>query len=183
MGEPEKQAIAASLKPPRRCRKVTRVQSLGLQVDQILFPRSTQTGIARNAQSEASRRGRAACRSTSSDFARVPLLNPDQLVSSWREKLPPLDNEYDTRMVMLGKRDPGRLPGRSCQRRSSRLHGRRSHRSDDDHQGCARRRDARLRRRSQVRRAARGRRSRDRERRRSVAKGQDRRERNPEDPN
>jgi uncharacterized protein YfaS (alpha-2-macroglobulin family) len=42
-----------------------------------------------------------------SDFARVPLLNPDQLVSSWRERLTPLDNEYDTRMVMLGKRDPG----------------------------------------------------------------------------
>jgi len=41
------------------------------------------------------------------DFARVPLLNPDQLVSTWRERLTPLDNEYDTRMVMLGKRDPG----------------------------------------------------------------------------
>ena len=41
------------------------------------------------------------------DYARVPLLNPDQMVSSWREKLTPLDNEYDTRMVMLGKRDPG----------------------------------------------------------------------------
>ena len=41
------------------------------------------------------------------DYARVPLLNPDQLVSSWRERLTPLDNVYDTRMVMLGKRDPG----------------------------------------------------------------------------
>ncbi len=42
------------------------------------------------------------------DYARVPLLgNPDQLVSSWREKLTPLDNLYDTRMVMLGKREPG----------------------------------------------------------------------------
>src|SRR6185369_10225088 len=41
------------------------------------------------------------------DYARVPLLNPDQLVSSWRERLTPLDNLYDTRMVMLGKRDPG----------------------------------------------------------------------------
>ena len=41
------------------------------------------------------------------DYARVPLLNPDQMVSSWREKLTPLDNVYDTRMVMLGKRDPG----------------------------------------------------------------------------
>ena len=41
------------------------------------------------------------------DYARVPLLNPDQMVSSWRERLTPLDNVYDTRMVMLGKRDPG----------------------------------------------------------------------------
>jgi uncharacterized protein YfaS (alpha-2-macroglobulin family) len=41
------------------------------------------------------------------DYARVPLLNPDQLVNSWRERLTPLDNVYDTRMVMLGKRDPG----------------------------------------------------------------------------
>src|ERR1041384_620919 len=41
------------------------------------------------------------------DYARVPLLNPDQLISSWRERLTPLDNVYDTRMVMLGKKDPG----------------------------------------------------------------------------
>lgn len=42
-----------------------------------------------------------------SDYARVPLLNPDLLVSSWREPLPPLDNEYDQRMIPLGKRGPG----------------------------------------------------------------------------
>jgi uncharacterized protein YfaS (alpha-2-macroglobulin family) len=42
-----------------------------------------------------------------SDYARVPLLNPDQLVSSWREPLPPLENEYDQRMIPLGKRSPG----------------------------------------------------------------------------
>jgi uncharacterized protein YfaS (alpha-2-macroglobulin family) len=42
-----------------------------------------------------------------SDYARVPLLNPDLLVSSWRELLPPLDNEYDQRMIPLGKRGPG----------------------------------------------------------------------------
>ncbi|HEX8141252.1 MAG TPA: MG2 domain-containing protein [Pyrinomonadaceae bacterium] len=41
------------------------------------------------------------------DYARVPLLNPDQLVSSWREDLAPLDYAYDTLMVPLGKRDPG----------------------------------------------------------------------------
>ncbi|MBV9924046.1 MAG: hypothetical protein JOZ96_03330 [Acidobacteria bacterium] len=41
------------------------------------------------------------------DFARVPLLNPDQMVSSWREKLPPLEDVYDRRMISLGRRDPG----------------------------------------------------------------------------
>lgn len=41
------------------------------------------------------------------DYARVPLLNPDMLVTSWREMLPPLENEYDKRMVPLGKRSPG----------------------------------------------------------------------------
>src|SRR4030095_7121019 len=42
-----------------------------------------------------------------SDYARVPLLNPDLLVSSWREPLPPLENAYDQRMIPLGKRPPG----------------------------------------------------------------------------
>jgi uncharacterized protein YfaS (alpha-2-macroglobulin family) len=42
-----------------------------------------------------------------SDYARVPLLNPDLLVSSWREPLPPLEEEYEQRMIPLGKRSPG----------------------------------------------------------------------------
>ncbi|HKZ02638.1 MAG TPA: MG2 domain-containing protein, partial [Pyrinomonadaceae bacterium] len=41
------------------------------------------------------------------DYARVPLLNPDQLVTSWREPLPPRENLYDRRMVPLGRREPG----------------------------------------------------------------------------
>ncbi|MFN2578301.1 MAG: alpha-2-macroglobulin [Pyrinomonadaceae bacterium] len=41
------------------------------------------------------------------DYARVPLLNPDQKVRDWREKLPALENEYDSRMITLGKIDPG----------------------------------------------------------------------------
>ncbi len=41
------------------------------------------------------------------DYARVPLLNPNQLVSSWRETLPPMQYEYDGRSVSLGKREPG----------------------------------------------------------------------------
>ena len=41
------------------------------------------------------------------DFARVPLLNPSQMVDNWREKLPPLEDVYDRRMISLGKREPG----------------------------------------------------------------------------
>ncbi len=41
------------------------------------------------------------------DYARVPLLNPGQMVSSWRERLPEKVDEYDRRMVPLGKREPG----------------------------------------------------------------------------
>jgi uncharacterized protein YfaS (alpha-2-macroglobulin family) len=41
------------------------------------------------------------------DYARVPLLNDDQLVRGWRERLPPLDNEYDRRSIPLGQREPG----------------------------------------------------------------------------
>ena len=40
------------------------------------------------------------------DYARVPLLNPEQLVSSWREKLAVLD-QYDRRVIPLGRREPG----------------------------------------------------------------------------
>jgi alpha-2-macroglobulin len=41
------------------------------------------------------------------DYARVPLLNPDQLVKSWRETLTPQANEYDSRNVPLDKQAPG----------------------------------------------------------------------------
>jgi uncharacterized protein YfaS (alpha-2-macroglobulin family) len=41
------------------------------------------------------------------DYARVPLLNPSQMVSSWREKLPPLEDVYDRRLISLGRREPG----------------------------------------------------------------------------
>jgi alpha-2-macroglobulin len=41
------------------------------------------------------------------DYARVPLLNPDQKVKDWREPLPALEHEYDSRMITLGKIDPG----------------------------------------------------------------------------
>jgi alpha-2-macroglobulin len=40
------------------------------------------------------------------DYARVPLLNPNQLVTSWREPLP-TENFADRRMVPLGQRENG----------------------------------------------------------------------------
>jgi alpha-2-macroglobulin len=41
------------------------------------------------------------------DYARVPLLNPNRLVTSWRESLPLLDSYFDRRMISLGKRESG----------------------------------------------------------------------------
>lgn len=41
------------------------------------------------------------------DYARVPILNPNQLVTRWREPLPPLENQYDQRVIPLGKRGAG----------------------------------------------------------------------------
>src|SRR5215813_2744067 len=43
------------------------------------------------------------------DYARVPLLNSDQVTirGSWRQVLTATESEYDTRMVPLGKREPG----------------------------------------------------------------------------
>lgn len=43
------------------------------------------------------------------DYARVPLLDSSKapLRGSWRQLLSPLENEYDSRMITLGKREPG----------------------------------------------------------------------------
>ena len=41
------------------------------------------------------------------DYARVPLLNSNQLVSAWRERLPPISDQYDQQMISLGERKPG----------------------------------------------------------------------------
>ncbi|MCU1268030.1 MAG: alpha-2-macroglobulin-like protein [Acidobacteria bacterium] len=41
------------------------------------------------------------------DYARVPLLNSNQLVSAWRERLPTSSEEYDQQIVSLGTNKPG----------------------------------------------------------------------------
>ena len=40
------------------------------------------------------------------DYARVPLLNSNQKISDWREKLPPIANEYDQTLINLGPQKP-----------------------------------------------------------------------------
>ncbi|PYS88156.1 MAG: hypothetical protein DMF64_21205 [Acidobacteria bacterium] len=45
-----------------------------------------------------------------SDYATIPLLNKERVVSSWREKLPAVtsaDEQYERKPVALGKREPG----------------------------------------------------------------------------
>lgn len=41
------------------------------------------------------------------DYAKVPILNHSQLRKTFRQVLPPLDYEHDTRMVPLGNMEPG----------------------------------------------------------------------------
>lgn len=42
-----------------------------------------------------------------SDYATVPLLNSQQIVARFKQPLAPLEYEWDTRMISLGKREPG----------------------------------------------------------------------------
>ncbi|MEP6741132.1 MAG: MG2 domain-containing protein, partial [bacterium] len=109
VGENEQEEIASSV--PHRKSFLERVRS---------FKRWAYTGIrtfvrgqlqhdSRQAFNQKFRAEKEVVRTplNVSDYARVPLLNPDLLVSSWREPLPPLENEYDQRMIPLGKRGPG----------------------------------------------------------------------------
>jgi uncharacterized protein YfaS (alpha-2-macroglobulin family) len=41
------------------------------------------------------------------EYASLPFLKQDQLRARWRQTLPDLANEYDTRMIPLDKREPG----------------------------------------------------------------------------
>ena len=109
MGEHEEEEVASSL--PHRKSFLERVRG---------FKRWAYTGIKMFVRGQLQRDSRQAFNQkfrkeadpirtplNVSDYARVPLLNPDLLVSSWREPLPSLENEYDQRMIPLGKRTPG----------------------------------------------------------------------------
>ena len=109
LGEREEEEVAKSL--PHRRSFLERVRT---------FKRWAYTGVKGFVRGQLKRDSRSAFNKkfraeadvvrtplNVSDYARVPLLNPDLLVSSWREPLPPLENEYDQRMIPLGKRSPG----------------------------------------------------------------------------
>jgi alpha-2-macroglobulin len=107
MGEGEKYQIIASLK--KEPSVLEKVRELKVSVFKSIkdYFRNQLHRITRESLNQ--KLGREGDRQplNIADYARVPLLNPDQLVSNWRERLTPLDNVYDTRMVMLGRRDPG----------------------------------------------------------------------------
>jgi len=109
MGEQEQEEVASTL--PHRKSFLERVRGFkrwaygGIQA----FVRGQLQHASRTAFNQKFRNAADPIRTplNVSDYARVPLLNPDLLVSSWREPLPPLENEYDQRMIPLGKKSPG----------------------------------------------------------------------------
>ncbi len=108
MGEGEKTQIISTLKQePSALEKVRSFKVSIFKSIKDYFRNQLRRGTRESLNQKLNREGDRQPLNVA-DYARVPLLgNPDQLVSSWREKLAPLDNLYDTRMVMLGKRDPG----------------------------------------------------------------------------
>nr|MBA2647891.1 hypothetical protein [Pyrinomonadaceae bacterium] len=110
MGEDERRAVAAA-----RRQKPSLLERL--RAFKSWFNTSVKTYVRGQLRRESRRAFNAKFRADDetgdrlplnvADYARVPLLNPDQLVSSWRQRLAPLEDEYDRRMVSLGKREPG----------------------------------------------------------------------------
>lgn len=109
MGEAEEEQTAANLQSHHslleRVRAVKTWAYSGLRG-------YVRTQLQQNARKSFNQRFRAAETAKRvplnvADYARVPLLNPNQLVTSWRESLASLENEYDRRMIPLGKREPG----------------------------------------------------------------------------
>jgi len=107
MGEGEKTQIISGLKKePSALEKVRTFKVSIFKSIKDYFRNQLRRGTRESLNQKLNREGDRQPLNVA-DYARVPLLNENQMVSSWREKLTPLDNVYDTRMVMLGKRDPG----------------------------------------------------------------------------
>ncbi len=109
MGEDEQEGVASSL--PRRKSFLEKVRTLkrwaysGIKA----FVRGQLKHDSRQAFNQKFRKEADVVRTplNYSDYARVPLLNPDLVVTTWREPLQPLESLYDQRMIPLGKRSPG----------------------------------------------------------------------------
>jgi hypothetical protein len=109
MGEKEKEAVAqgygrrVSLLERTRRLKITLFSAVRDYVRSNLMKQHRETFNQKFRKESAPERTPL----NVADYARVPLLNPDQKVKDWREKLPPLDTEYDSRMITLGKQEAG----------------------------------------------------------------------------
>jgi alpha-2-macroglobulin len=107
MGEREKKEVASSHRTsPSILERVRAFKSAAYRMFKNYLREHLQRD-ARTAFNQKFRKEKDRTPLNVADYARVPLLNPDQMVSSWREELSPLDYAYDTVMVPLGKRDPG----------------------------------------------------------------------------
>ncbi|MFS8085282.1 MAG: MG2 domain-containing protein, partial [Acidobacteriota bacterium] len=109
MGEKEKEAVAQGY--GARLSILERAHSLKISIFSAVrdYVRSHLLKEHRETFNQKYRKEPEATRTplNVADYARVPLLNPDQKVKDWREKLPALENEYDSRMISLGKQEPG----------------------------------------------------------------------------
>ncbi len=109
MGENEEEEVTSSL--PRRKSFLEKVRSFKRRAHSVVkdFVRAQLKRDSRQAFNQKFRKESEPVRTplNVADYARVPLLNPDMVVTTWREPLQPLEDEYDKRMIPLGKRSPG----------------------------------------------------------------------------
>ncbi len=109
MGEDEEEEVTSSL--PRRKSFLEKVRSFKRRAFTEVkeFVRAQLKRDSRQAFNQKFRKESETVRTplNVADYARVPLLNPDLVVTTWREPLQPLEEEYDKRMIPLGKRSPG----------------------------------------------------------------------------
>jgi len=109
MGQDEEQQIAVNLsRSPSLLERVRAVKSWAYSGIRNYF----RNQLRQNTRYSFNQKFRAADANKRTplnvaDYARVPLLNQNQLVTTWREPLTALENEYDRHMVPLGKREPG----------------------------------------------------------------------------
>lgn len=109
MGEREEEELATSL--PRRVSLLERVRAIKRVAYNGVksYIRTQLQRDSRRSFNQKFRPEQTPLRTplNVADYARVPLLNPDQLVKTWREPLPPLEDYYDRRLVPLDKQDAG----------------------------------------------------------------------------